>query len=673
MTQSPYHDSEVDVQERSGRRHFADALASRIFADLTPEASDLFTAVPFVILGSLDELGRPWASILSGPEGFISLVDGALVVGAMPNVDDPLFATAVRGGDIGLLAINFGKRIRYRINGKVQPDANGFRVIVSQCYRNCPQYIHARSAEFVTGSSMCGSALPTVRLPRLDDGARRIISNAETFFIATHASGQQCIDPRLGADVSHRGGNAGFVEISSDGRRLSFPDYIGNFMFNTLGNLTRYPRCGLLFIEFESGQTVQVTGKATIDWEIGRVSTTPGAQRVIDVEIDEVLVGPATNGLRWSFIERAPDLRRYQTISREERPHQHVAEVEPPEGFKRFTVSRVVDEAKNIRSIYLRPTDGHVSAYKPGQHLRVHCLLPGADVAAIRHYSLSDFDCQRNEYRIGVRKNPDDTPESVSRHIHRVIQPGSSMFISDPMGDFVLDTAGERPVVLISAGVGVTPMLCMLKALSIQNPSRTVWFIHGARNGAEQAYASEVRRMTDRCASAHSHFRYSKPRAVDLVGRDHDSEGYIDISLIQDLVPHDSEFFICGPSAFMSELRNELINWSVDPGDIHIESFGSGSLERDLPNIGVLGAEIRLDGTEIACEWTQDARNLLALLEEAGAVIPYSCRSGACGTCEHRVARGDVRYPVPPQYPVKNGYALLCCAQPASDVTISMD
>lgn len=671
MSDSPYHEAEILVQKRSGRRHFAQALAPRIFTRLSPEAIDLFAAVPFVIVGSLDEAGRPWASILSGPTGFASVVDDGLKIDAQPACGDPLVSTMANGGDVGMLAIDFARRTRYRVNGNASPASGHLLVNVKQCYRNCPQYIHGRSAEYRERRPAIEEPPSARRLSALDEWSFGIVSRAETFFIATHGCGTRCDDPRLGADVSHRGGNAGFVEVRADGKRVAFPDYIGNFMFNTLGNLARYPRCGLLFIDFATGRTVQVTGTVSVDWDVERISNTPGAQRMVDVEIDEVIVGPDTGNLRWTFIEHAPDLLRYRTEQLDHVERSGDDSDIAPEGFHRYTVSKVVDEADNIRSLYLRPDEGSISAYQPGQHLQVRCTLPERSTPVIRHYSLSDYNPEHNEYRIGIRKNTNDAPGSVSRYIHDTIRAGSRLLVSEPKGEFVLDASGKNPVVLISAGVGITPMLCMLKALAAGNPARPVWFIHGARNGAEHAYSSEVRRLTDRSANAHSHFRYTRPRTVDLMGRDHDSEGRVDIELIKSLASRDSEVYICGPNAFMNELRDGLMDWGVPSERIHIESFGPGSGASSAQNFGMVGAQVRLAGTEITCRWKPDSGSLLNLLEEAGADLAYSCRSGVCGSCEHTLVSGHVEYVSPPLYPVAPGRVLLCCAQPASDVSIT--
>ena len=672
ISHSPYHEAEVIVQERSGRRHFADALAPRIFKELTPEAAELFAGASFVIVGTLDSLYRPWASILAGPEGFVSAVGNSLFIKVQPADDDPLSFTAGDGGDVGVLVIDFAKRRRYRVNGRAYAEQGGFRLEVDQCYRNCPQYIHGRSAKFMASSDSGTFGGKILKETRLHDEAREIVLQAETFFIASHGSGLRSDDPRLGADVSHRGGNAGFVEVSENGRRLSFPDYIGNFMFNTLGNLTRFPFCGLLFIDFATGRTVRITGSARIDWESQRISATPGAQRIIDVEIEEVLVGPVIHLLKWEFIDRAPDLQRYEVKDSSATAHEEIRAEVTPAGFSRFCVTRVIDEAEDIRSYYLRPFEGSAAPYLPGQHVKVQCRLPGSERPVIRHYSLSDYDPTSNEYRIGIKRSSNQSSGSVSRHIHTTVRPGSSLLVSEPAGQFVL-ASGNRAVVLISAGVGITPLLSMLKALASRNKSRPVWFLHGARNGAEHAYAAEVRRITDRSDSLHAHFRYSQPRPLDLMGRDHDSEGRIDISLIKSVTSRDAHFYLCGPDAFMAQLNRDLINWGVAQQDIYIESFGPAYSGEKRPNVGTIGAQVSLVNSSVRCTWAHDSHSLLELLEGEGLVVPSSCRSGTCGTCEQKIEAGSVIYAEQPSYAVRPGYALLCCAQPESDVIIDLE
>ncbi|GAB7538168.1 2Fe-2S iron-sulfur cluster-binding protein [Burkholderia sp. 3C] len=670
METTRYHDAEIVAQQRSGRKSFADSLATRISDSLLPDAIAILTSMPYLVLGALDDTGRPWASIVSGLPGFASVDAGVMNVRAVPAESDPLYHTLTQGGDVGMLTVNLAERIRYRVNGKVATRDGYFSVEVNQCYRNCPQYMHARAASYKVDTRARNNPPPAPRRHSLDPDAIDLIARSDVFFLATHGSGTASGDPKLGADVNHRGGNPGFVQISEDGKRLSFPDYPGNYMFNSVGNLARFPRCGMLFIDFESGRTLHLTGTAEVDWSIERTSQTAGAQRIVDVTIEEMVWGAASANLAWTSIQPAPDLRRYKAIDTAATEIDDLRHEDDVAGFHKMLVAAVVEEGENIRSLYLKPLDGKVAAFKPGQHLKLRFTLPGAKQASIRHYSLSDYNPERNEYRLGIRRSSEDYPGSISRYIHDSIRPGNVILASDPRGDFTLDTAGDRPVALISAGVGITPMLCMLKALARENPSRTVWFAHGTRHALEHAYASEVRRLTDRSQTASSHVRFTQPRPGEFHGRDYDSLGRIDLELITQHITTDFDVYLCGPNEFMTSIRDGLKEWGMPAEQIMFESFG-GPLPAHIQNIGLNGAKITFRDTQTVAVWSSDSTSVLDLAERAGVEIMNSCRSGVCGSCEQKLVCGGVGYAIAPTYTVRDGHFLACCAQPISDITVA--
>jgi ferredoxin-NADP reductase/predicted pyridoxine 5'-phosphate oxidase superfamily flavin-nucleotide-binding protein len=667
----PYHEAEIALQERTGRRSLAEALAPRIWDKIVPEVLEFLPNLPFAVAGSLDDAGRPWASILAGPPGFMAPDENTLRIHSLPDVADPLRANLSRGGDFGLIAIDFSQRRRFRINGRASATDDGILLNVAQCYRNCPQYIHARQAIFDCDRAS-GSASTSRRMETLDDEMIRIISQADTFFIATHGSGQVAIDPRLGADVSHRGGNPGFVTVDADRRRLSFPDYIGNFMFNTLGNLTRYPRCGLLFVDFATGATLQVTGRTDVDWELARATTVPGAQRIIDLEIDEAVLAERAVPLSWKLIEPARDLKRYRIPSPivAQPSMTDVAARPSTDGFIPVVVSRIVDEADHIRSFYLRSKHGSLSPFLAGQYVRVKLTAPGLSHPIIRHYSLSSYDPSPKEYRIGVRRSNNRTPGSGSNLLHDAVYEGAELDIGPPEGSFTLSADAGRPIALISVGSGITPVLGMLHALAVERDQRPVWFVHGARHGAEHAYASEIRRLSDRFPHIKAHFRYSRPRDIDFMGRDHDSVGRIDIDMLMEMIPRDAEFYLCGPSVFMSELRTALHDRGISRESIHVEAFGAGSAKAAGAAAGLSGAKVLFTGTATEAVWGHGFESLLELGEAAELALAHSCRAGSCGTCEHVLEQGQVGYATEPLFETRPGHVLLCCAHPLSNVVI---
>ena len=287
----PFHPGELAVQERAGVRDRASRVGGSIRAEVPPAAKEFLEERRWVVLATSDMRGRAWASLLGGDPGFARVVGPREVhLDAAPVCGDPLVESLRAGGVAGLLAIDPPSRRRMRVNGHligagvegrasmVEARAAVARPIVleaDQVYANCPKYIHPHEAD------LAGTPAVSARQAGgLEASHRRWIRGADTFFIAT-------VNPGEGADASHRGGPAGFVEV--EGNRLTWPDYAGNMMYNTLGNIEAYPRAGLLFPDFERGARLMVTGRAGIDWDAARAARVPGAQRLVELEVEEVI------------------------------------------------------------------------------------------------------------------------------------------------------------------------------------------------------------------------------------------------------------------------------------------------------------------------------------------------------------------------------------------------
>jgi predicted pyridoxine 5'-phosphate oxidase superfamily flavin-nucleotide-binding protein len=286
-----FHQGELAMQRQAGVERVAAQVGRNLHSWIPDEYAVFLRERPFVVTAGQDDGGRVWASLLVGGVGFAQVLDERrLLLAAAPAPGDPLEPPR---GRIGVLAIDFDARARIRVNGPAKRTPDGIVVAVEEAFGNCPKYIQRR--------------LPTARLETgpgqgwrdgADLTARQVdlVRAADTFFIASaHA--------QRGADASHRGGRPGFVEVASGGRSLRFPDYSGNRMFQTLGNLAVDPRAGLLFIDWESGTALQLTGRARVVWDAGEVAARPGAERLVDVEIDAVRERPAAMPARWSLIE----------------------------------------------------------------------------------------------------------------------------------------------------------------------------------------------------------------------------------------------------------------------------------------------------------------------------------------------------------------------------------
>ena len=280
----PFHEGELEVQRRAGVAANAERVG-RIIRREIPDAARAFAAAQrFVILGAADAAGRVWATLLQGEPGFLSTPSEALLrIDARLRPGDPLAESRAREADVGLLVIHPATRRRMRVNGRARPrEPHGLEVATREVYSNCQKYIRQRAVELPDAA---GQPVVIERAGALTPAQAAWLSAADTLFIASR-------HPRAGADVSHRGGPPGFVRVPSPDRLL-IPDYAGNMMFNTLGNLAADPRVGLLLVDFDAGGMLQLTGRATIHWEPAARGDFQGAERLVELSIDEVVaVGP---------------------------------------------------------------------------------------------------------------------------------------------------------------------------------------------------------------------------------------------------------------------------------------------------------------------------------------------------------------------------------------------
>lgn len=296
-----FHAGEIAVQQRAGTHDQVRDFAARALRAAMPlQHQQFFAQLPTLFVGSLDAQRRPWASVLSGKPGFVDVPgEHGLRIRAPRDPADPLSRHLAVGDPIGLLGLEPHTRRRNRMNGTVSHvDAQRIDVQVDQSFGNCPQYIQAREPEW-TGEA-AGTSRPEGAL--LSDDAMALVRRADTLFIASaspHARGEAGAD---GVDVSHRGGRPGFVRVQAIGGRsvLTIPDFRGNRMFNTLGNIAAHPHAGLLFIDYARGDLLQLTGDAELVWDGPDLQAFAGAQRLLRVTVEEGVWRPAALPLRWS-------------------------------------------------------------------------------------------------------------------------------------------------------------------------------------------------------------------------------------------------------------------------------------------------------------------------------------------------------------------------------------
>jgi uncharacterized protein len=307
--ESPFHEGEQRVQERIGVRQRVEHMGRNLVRDSMPdEHREFFEDLPFLAVGSADRGGALWASLLIGEPGFVRApTPSSLLIQAATLPGDPLASNLVRGAPLGLLGIELVTRRRNRANGRVARIADGgFEVSVEQTFGNCKQYIQSRAGTFAAPETL---ALPSAETAALSVEALQLLARADTAFIATGSRDAQRGGTE-GVDVSHRGGRPGFIraQVTDGATTLTLPDFSGNFMFNTFGNLEVNPRAGFLALDFESGAVLSVTGKARVIWDGPLVESFAGAERLLEVRIDSgwlwrgVLLG-------WTAPEQSPHLR----------------------------------------------------------------------------------------------------------------------------------------------------------------------------------------------------------------------------------------------------------------------------------------------------------------------------------------------------------------------------
>lgn len=279
-----FHNGEIAVQERAGVRSIAEDVGEGIIDHLSAGAAEFLERRQMAVLGTVDNRSHVWASVVTGVPGFIEIVDDRTVrIAARQSSSDPLFKNLATEGHIALFAPDFVTPGRVRVNGQGIFKDRAIYIRTQEVYGNCRRYMQDRIFAGSREMSERGRA-QVERATAISPAQQEQISRADTFFIATD-------NPDRGADVSHKGGNPGFAR-TIDHRHIAFPDYNGNSMFNTLGNITVNPHAGLLFVDFESGRTLQLSGIAAIDWSPERARTFTGAERVIDFELDQIVDHP---------------------------------------------------------------------------------------------------------------------------------------------------------------------------------------------------------------------------------------------------------------------------------------------------------------------------------------------------------------------------------------------
>ncbi|WP_394779909.1 pyridoxamine 5'-phosphate oxidase family protein, partial [Undibacterium sp.] len=629
---------------------------------------EFYAQLPFVVLGAVDKAGDVWATLRAGQPGFMhSPIPQRLSLALAREPHDPADAGMEDGDGIGMLGIELHTRRRNRLNGIVRRNGNSaFQIEATQAYGNCPQYIQLRQYGFT--DTQPGEV---TELPALDERARAIIAAADSFYVASYVER----DGMRQVDASHRGGKPGFVRIGEDGT-LTIPDFSGNLFFNTLGNFLLNPRAGLVFVDFRNGDLLQMSGRTEVVLNTPEVAAFMGADRMWRFKPQRVIHRRAALPLRWIDDEHGASPNALITGNWEDAAARLKA-AELAHQWRPFRVERIADESALIRSFYLAPADGAgMPKAAAGQHLPVRMVLPDTLPGAapqIRTYTLSSAPSD-TLLRISVKREG-----KFSSHLHDALKPGDLIEARAPAGSFTIDAAVRRPVVLLAAGVGVTPLLSMVRHLVHEGVrkryQRPVWLFQAARNKQQRAFGDELASLVTAAKGGLRHIRVLSDTDAAEEGKDYEAAGRISVELLKQTLPFDDyDFYICGPAAFMQQMYDMLRGLNVVDGRIHAEAFGPSSLQRtgdegkkQLPKVAAANTAVPVLFMQSAKEarWEPGSGTLLELAEQRGLSPEYSCRGGSCGTCRTRILSGAVAYLQTPGMDMPPDEALICCAVPA--------
>ena len=664
-----WHPGETALQERVGVRQRMAEVGPRVIRSFMPDQHRAFyQQLPFLVLGSVDATGAAWATILEGAPGFVSApTPTRLDIAARLPVGDPAGAGLGDGAAVGLLGIELNTRRRNRVNGEVELTPQGLRVSVDQSFGNCPRYIQLRDLQ--PGQPSNTVTTPVVEpLRALDGAARQLIEGADAFFVASYAEQEG----RRRVDVSHRGGKPGFVRVDAEGV-LTIPDFNGNLFFNTLGNIAVNGQAGLLFVDDERGDVLQLSGVAEVLFDSPEIAAFEGAERLWRFRPRRILRRPAALALRWRA-RAGGESESSQLTGSWAQARERLLSRELGNRWRSLRVIRVVEESATIRSFHLAAADG--TALPPaqaGQFLPVRLILAAGQAPVLRSYSLSSAPAD-GHYRISVKREG-----LVSTWLHDRLREGDLLDTRPPAGDFTL-AAADQSLVLLAAGIGITPLLAMLRHLVHEGRrtqrQRPITLFYGARSKAERAFDAELVELVAAVGGSLRLVRALSDTRGAVADTDYEVAGRIDLDVLGRFLPFgDHAFYLCGPAAFTQALYDGLRGYGIEDARLHAEAFGPAALRRSQPLEAA--APVRpaaaTDSVPVVftaslkeARWTPAAGSLLELAEARGLDPAFSCREGHCGSCRTRLLGGAVTYARAPAARVAAGEALLCCAVPAA-------
>ena len=424
------------------------------------------------------------------------------------------------------------------------------------------------------------------------------------------------------------------------------------------------------------------------------VKTIDGPERISVTDVDALLYLPGHSSDQLQRALRIPalskgwqssfqamlqqDLSSKTTVGNPGLANEEQAPAWP--GFRQMRVANIQKESDNVTSFVLSSIDGQpLSVFQAGQFVVLRLPVDPGKQPVLRSYSLSDLPAA-DHFRISVKSELNGIGSSF---LCDRTKEGAVLDVSAPRGSFTLRPS-QKPVVLLSAGVGATPVMSMLHALAAEKSQREIWWIYGARNSVEHPFAEESRSLLKELPRGRGYIVYSRPAAIDQVGEDYDAPGHIDAALLAKIgVSQGSDFYLCGPHSFLQSMRDGLRDWGVLAENVRTEIFGS--LEAVTPGVAQVehtphppegqagsGPSVSFARSGITAAWDPKFGSLLELAEACDVPVRWSCRIGVCHTCMTGLIDGSIAYSPEPLEKPTSGNVLVCCSQPSAGVTLDL-
>ena len=660
---SPFHKGEKMIQSMLGVREQMEMFGGCRFRDYMPnQHRDFYGKLPYMFAAHADEDGWPWASILCGKPGFVKSVDPRiLTINGGLLKGDPLRKVFSKPGErIGFLGIELPTRRRNRVSMEVvEAKDNKTTLAVKQAFGNCPQYIQSRAHHSVT---LPPDHLQTVEeVVNLSEREKNLIRLADTFFVASYLNDPtQGPNATQGADISHRGGRPGFVSVS--GNTLTIPDYSGNGQFNTFGNIILNKKAGLLFIDFEKGDILTLTGTAEILFD--ETQHFPGAERIWKFTLHQGWYCKSVLPLRFSFQDMSREAEETGTW-------REALEIkrQNEQAWIPHKVTKMVSESETVKSVYLSIPEhlkGSLLDFSAGKFLTLRAKIPGHGTVT-RTYTISSSFAD-SHFRISVKKEENGL---FSNWIHKKLEPHTVIDCKKPAGAFFLKrnvNRENREVLLFAGGIGITPMIsiirqqvaCILYEMKSKASHGKITLLYSSR---DETFLKELRELEKQSNGI-----------IRIVLFNTSSGNRITSKSIKKYISGDVnkiEGYICGPTGFMQAMYLELRKLDIPDERIFDEGFGPASIKRDSDPVPVpvaSAALVQFSTSDTEHQWNSNGTGmtLLELAESRGLSPNSGCRSGKCGSCKYRLESGVVSYRTKPLIDLEDSDVLLCCAAPAA-------